>query len=92
MSVNKKSLNRAVKKAYDLTEWNNHNEALQVFSKYFKYDDITRGLKDNLKAHNEAGHLTQELYEQRNGLSNELFSRIKRDYGEDVLKQVYKGL
>ena len=92
LSVNKKSLNRAVKKAYDLTNWNDHTGARRTMAKFFKYDDLVKRYDEVSKLHEEAGSLTSELRDVRDAIDETMDFRIRRDYGEDVLKQVYKGL
>lgn len=91
-SVNQRAFSRAVNRAARLTDENYHTESLMVFSRHFKYDDLTKELKAIDKEHNAAGHLTRELYERRTRAMNTMFDRIRNEYGEDTLRKVSKGL
>ena len=86
------ALHRAVTKAYRLTDRNDHTEARKTFAKLFKYDDLAKRYDEVEKLHMEAGHLTKDLSDMRNAIDETLEARIKKDYGEDVLRQVYRGL
>lgn len=90
--VSPSALNRAVTKAYRLTDENQHTEARRTFAKLFKYDDLVKRYDDLNKEHLKAGHLTSELRDVRQAIDETMEARIKRDYGEDTLRQIRRGL
>lgn len=90
--LNPRAFTRAVNRAIRQTDENYHTEALQTFTRHFKYNDLTKELNQIHKEHLAAGSLTQDLWERRSRVMNELENRVRRDYGEDVLRRVRQGL
>lgn len=90
--LNQNALNRAIKKAEEFTDWNNHNEARITLTKFFKYDDLTQSYKQIQKEHHEAGSLTRDLYERRMNNDRIFDERVREQYGEDVLRKIRRGL
>lgn len=86
------ALHRAVTRAYRLTDENQHTAARKTFAKLFKYDDLVKRYDALNKEHLKAGHLTSDLRDVRDAIDETLYGRIRRDYGDDVLKQVNRGL
>lgn len=87
-----RGLDRAVRKAERLTDENYHTEALKAFTDYFGYNDLSNHLTGISREHRAAGSLTAVLLNRRNLIMDELFSRVRRDYGVPVLNKVYRGL
>lgn len=91
-TISSRSLSRAVNRAAELTDWNNHTEARRTFAKAFKYDDLNERYKALDRDHRSLGHLSKELYERRTAIDDDLFGRIRSEYGEETLRRVYQGL
>lgn len=60
-----------------LTEHNFHGEALAIQCMRAGRDDLAQQARENIRKHNEAGHLTPELAEQRRAIAEAL--RASRD-------------
>ncbi len=85
-------LTRTLRRVERLTDENYHGEALRTVSNHFHYDDLTEEFVNINRAHFQARGLTQELYERRMRAMNDLFSRIRRDYGDQVYNRVHRAL
>ena len=85
-------LNRAVGTAARMTDSNYHQYARRVLSRAFGYDDLTSEYSSIIREHERAGHLTQPLSERVDNADNEMFRRIRMQYGNDILRRVYRGL
>lgn len=55
-----------------LTEHNFHGEALAIQCMRAGRDDLARQVRENIRKHNEAGHLTPELAERRRAIAEAL--------------------
>lgn len=91
-TVDDATLNRALGRARHLTDINNHTLARRTFSRLFGYDDLTDEYGAILREQNRAGHLTQELAERRERAEEEMFRRIRMQYGDDVVRRIYRAL
>lgn len=91
-SVSPSALHRAVTRAYRLTDENHHTEARKTFARLFGYDDLVKRYDEVNRLHMEAGHLTKDLSDMRDAIDETMEERIRRQHGEDTLKQVYRGL
>lgn len=90
-ALNTSSLNRAIRRAADQTNWNDHTGARRTIAKFFKYDDLVKRYDEVSKLHEEAGYLTSDLRDVREAIDETMDFRIRRDYGEDVLKRINRG-
>ena len=91
-TVDTKSFNRAMGRVGYYTDINYHNEAYRGVSKYFKYDDLTDRYNKVIKQYNKDDYMTQKNINTKNKIDDELFARIKEDYGDDILRQVQRKL
>lgn len=91
-TIDNAKLNRAIGRAASMTDNNYHQEARRVLSRAFGYDDLTSEYSSIIREHERAGRLTQPLSEREDNADNELFRRIRMQYGDDILRRVYRGL
>ena len=91
-TIDNAKLNRAIGRAASMTDSNYHQEARRVLSRAFGYDDLTAEYGDIIREHERAGYLTQPLSERVDQADNEMFRRIRMQYGADILRRVYRGL
>lgn len=78
-------LNRAIGRAARYTDENYHSEALRSLTRHFGYTDLT-GELDNIIRTGENG------YERRMPVYDEFIRRVRNDFGESVVRRVYRGL
>lgn len=91
-TVDAGALRRAVSRASSYTDSNYHNYSLRVFSRLFKYDDLTSDLDQLIREHERLGHMSGDMMERRTRIYRELLDRVGRDYGDDVVRNIRKGL
>lgn len=90
--VDLSGLNRAIRRAERQTDENYHTEALKTMTDFFHYEDLSDELAEIAREHGNAGSLGPDLFDRRNRAMDELFDRVRRDYGQSVLNRVYRGL
>ena len=71
-----------------MTDNNNHSEVRVSMSKFFGYEDLNKEYKSILSEHRKVGYLDYDLYSKRNSLDEKFRKRIKKDYGEGVLRML----
>ena len=91
-AIDNNKLNRAIRTAARMTDWNDHTGARRTYSKLFGYDDLTARYDELSRLHMEAGHLTSDLRDVRDAIDETMYGRIRRDYGEDMLRRIERGL
>lgn len=72
----------------DLTQRNCHTEALIKVAEFFKEPLFAEIFKTILKIQMKEGHLPYEYIAIRYVTMNQLFSSIKKKYGEKTLKKI----
>ena len=87
-SIDAKSLNRTLGRVGRYTDENYHNEARLTLSKYFKYNDLTK----RYNRYTQGDGMTMDDLNDRYKADQELYNRIKKDYGEGVLRKVQQKL
>lgn len=92
VDMNSRKFKSAITRAHNYTDDNFHGEARQTVAKAFGYNDLADRYKQINKEHDEEGSLTPRLYERRKAADDELEKRIRRDYGEDGIRQYSRGL
>lgn len=92
VDMNSRKFKSAITRAHNYTDDNFHGEARQMVAKAFGYNDLADRYKQINKEHEEVGSLTPRLYERRKAADDELEKRIRRDYGEDGIRQYSRGL
>ena len=91
-TIDAKAFNRAINKATNQTDWNDHNGSIRTITKFFKYDDLTKKMDGIIATHEDLGHMPQNLMEERRKVMNDLYDRVERDYGKEIRKKVYNAL
>ena len=92
VDMSSRKFKSAITRAHNYTDDNFHGEARQTVAKAFGYNDLADRYKKVNDEHERAGSLTPRLAERRNALDDELENRIRRDYGEDGIRQYNRGL
>ena len=92
VDMSSRKFKSAITRAHNYTDDNFHGEARQTVAKAFGYNDLADRYKKVNAEHEKAGSLTPRLAERRNALDDELENRIRRDYGEDGIRQYNRGL
>lgn len=72
----------------DLTQRNCHTEALLKVAEFFKEPLFAEIFKTILKTQMKEGHLPYEYIAIRYVTMNQLFSSIKKKYGEKTFKKI----
>ena len=91
--MNKKgSFEKLLAELRELTETNNHTEALLQIAKYFRLRKLVKAFEAIETLHIEMGSLDFSLEKVRSRFSARLFSCIEQDHGEQVRKQIYDCL
>lgn len=92
VDMNSRKFKSAITRAHNYTDDNFHGEARQTVAKAFGYNDLADRYKKVNDEHEEVGSLTPRLAERRNALDDELEKRIRRDYGDEGIRQYIRGL
>ena len=92
VDMNSRKFKSAITRAHNYTDENFHGEARQTVAKAFGYNDLADRYKKVNAEHEKVGSLTPSLSERRNSIDDELEKRIRRDYGEDGIRQYNRGL
>lgn len=91
--MNKKgSFEKLLTELRELTNTNQHTEALLQIAKHFRLRKLVKAFEAIETLHVEMGSLDFGLCEVRQRLSTRLFSCIIRQHGERVSKQIYDCL
>lgn len=92
MNAYKDPYNKLLTELRELTDANQHTEALLHIAKYFKLRKLVKAFEAIETLHVELGSLDFGLCEVRQRLSTRLFSCIEQDHGKQVRKQIYDCL
>ena len=76
----------------DLTQRNCHTEALLKVAEFFNEPLFATIFKTILKTQMKEGHLPYEYFAIRRVTMEQLFSSIKKKYGEETYKKIYAVL
>lgn len=76
----------------ELTDTNQHTEALLQVAKYFRLRKLANAFEAIETLHIEMGTLDFSLEKVRNKFSERLFDHIRESHGEQVRKQIYDCL
>lgn len=91
--MNKKgSFEKLLTELRELTDTNQHTEALLHIAKYFRLRKLVKAFEAIETLHIEMGSLDFGLCEVKQRLSARLFYCIERDYGRRRCKQIYDCL
>jgi hypothetical protein len=91
--MNKKgSFEKLLAELRELTDTNQHTEALLQIAKHFRLRKLVKAFEAIETLHIEMGSLDFSLYDVRSRFSARLFSYIKDQHGEQVRKQIYDCL
>ena len=92
MNAYKDPYNKLLTELRELTDANQHTEALLQIAKHFRLRKLVKAFEAIETLHVEMGSLDFGLREVRQRLSTRLFSYIKDQHGEQVRKQIYDCL
>jgi hypothetical protein len=79
-------------KIAELTDDNQHGEALQYIAKITHLDYYVRIFKSVNALHNIEGSMPEDLRAYRSRHRDAMFSYIKSEYGEDIFTLIYSQL
>jgi hypothetical protein len=92
MNAHKDPYNKLLTELRELTETNQHTEALLQIAKYFKLRKLVKAFEAIETLHVETGSMQSSLYDVRSRFSERLFYCIEQDHGKQVRKQIYDCL
>ena len=92
MNTQKDPYSKLLAELRELTETNNHTEALLQVAKYFRLHKLVKAFEAIETLHIEMGSLDFSLGKVRNKFSARLFDHIRESHGEQVRKQIYDCL
>ena len=92
MNTQKDPYNKLLTKLRELTDTNQHTEALLQIARYFRWGKLVKAIEAIETQHIEMGSLDFSLYDVRSRFSARLFSCIEQDHGKQVRKQIYDCL
>lgn len=90
--MNDSELNKLLTELRELTDANQHTEALLQIAKHFGLRKLVKAFEAIETLHVEMGSLDFSLYDVRSRFSARLFAYIKDHHGEKVRKQIYDCL
>lgn len=79
---------KLVDKIADATDRNQHTISVILLAQYLKETDIVDELKAIDKEHNKVGYLTKDLSNKRNKLSDEIFTKAKKELSPSEYKLI----
>ena len=86
------NLDEICRKVKANTEYNNHTEARILIASSFGYSDIEAVFRMILQQQNKSGHLSEDLQELRNGITDLLFYKIYKDQSICVYEKLIESL
>ena len=92
MNAQKDPYNKLLTELRELTETNQHTEALLQVAKYFRLHKLVKAFEAIETLHIEMGSLDFSLEKVRSRFSARLFNHIRESHGEQVRKQIYDCL
>ena len=92
MSTQNDTHSKLLTELRELTDANQHTEALLQIAKHFRLRKLVKAFEAIETLHIELGSLDFGLYEARQRLSAYMFSFIKDHHGEKVRRQIYDCL
>jgi hypothetical protein len=92
MNAYKDPYNKLLSDLRELTETNNHTEALLQIAKYFRLRKLVNAFEAIETLHIEMGSLDFNLEKVRNRFNARLFNHIRESHGEQVRNQIYDCL
>lgn len=90
--MKKKSIKEMCRIWADMTECNNHGGALLSVAEYFGLGALADRFRDINARHEKIGYMRFDLFTERLGVEKDLFSEIRKLYGESVYNSVYNSL
>ena len=88
--MEKKDLDpKVIKKIADMTDRNDHNEAVIELAKALKERKVIKMMELLQKMHKEMGHMTSDMMGMRKDLHNQLMDKSKKSFGNH--KDVYNA-
>ena len=92
MKAHKDPYNKLLAELRELTETNQHPEALLQIAKYFKLRKLAKAFEAIETLHIETGSMQSSLHLVRATFKSRLFNWIEQEHGTKIRKQIYNCL